>query len=225
MEVRMNRSTIAGVTAGAIAATALGALASYKFAGGEAQSDGLPSDSLQSDIALTAQPQAPPVAAAKLQVEQPRIRQPQFADVLAVTPVTETIQTPKEECHDEVVTHTAPVKDTNQIAGTIAGAVVGGVVGNQFGAGSGKKVTTVAGAVAGGYAGNKIQEKMQAADTYTTTERRCTTVTETKEQVLGYDVTYRWNGQDRVARMDQAPGTRIAIRDGRPVTDVSPTKS
>jgi len=37
------------------------------------------------------------------------------------------------------------------------------------GGGSGKVLATVAGAAAGGYAGNKIEEKVQAGNTYTTT--------------------------------------------------------
>ena len=149
----------------------------------------------------------------------------QFAEVLAVQPVTETIRTPREDCRDEVVTHTAPTKDPNQVVGTVAGAVVGGVVGSQFGGGKGKKVTTVAGAVAGGYAGNKIQEKMQAGNTYTTTERRCTTVTDTQEKVVGYEVTYRLDEKEAVVRMEQAPGARIPVKDGQLVLDAAPAKS
>ena len=61
--------------------------------------------------------------------------QQQYADVLSVTPVKETIRTPRQECHDEQVTHTRPVKDENRIAGTAIGAVLGGVLGNQVGGG------------------------------------------------------------------------------------------
>jgi uncharacterized protein YcfJ len=80
----------------------------------------------------------------------------------------------REECHDEVVTHTVKPKDKNQIAGTAIGAVIGGVVGNQVGGkGDSKKVATAAGAVAGGYAGNKIQENAQEKNTYQETKRTC----------------------------------------------------
>jgi uncharacterized protein YcfJ len=82
----------------------------------------------------------------------------------------------REECHDEIITHTKQAKDKNQIAGTVAGAVIGGVLGNQIGKGDGKKLATAGGAVAGGYAGNKIQENAQDKDTYTETKRVCKTV-------------------------------------------------
>lgn len=146
-------------------------------------------------------------------------REPQFAEVIDVQPVTETIRVPREECRDEVVTHTTPPKDRHQVVGTVAGAVVGGLVGSQIGGGSGKKVATVAGAVAGGYAGNKIQEKMQAGNTYTTTERRCSTVTDLQEKVVGYDVTYRLDDRQAIVRTRRAPGPRIPVRDGQLVLD------
>jgi uncharacterized protein YcfJ len=82
----------------------------------------------------------------------------------------------REECHDEVTTHTTAPKDKHQIAGTAVGAVLGGVLGNQFGGGNGKKLATVGGAVAGGYAGNKIQENNQEKNTYQETKRVCKTV-------------------------------------------------
>lgn len=86
--------------------------------------------------------------------------------------------TSREVCEDVPVTRQQPVKDEHQVVGTVAGAILGGAVGSQIGGGSGKKVATAAGAVAGGYAGNKTQENMQANNTYTTTERRCHTVTD-----------------------------------------------
>lgn len=143
----------------------------------------------------------------------------QYADVVSVKPITETIRTPREECRDEVVTHKRPVQDQHRIAGTAIGAVVGGLLGNQVGGGNGKKVATVAGAAAGGYAGNKVQENMQNGDTYTTTEKRCRTVTDTEERVAGYEVRYRLKGKEDTVRMDHEPGERIPVKDGQLVLD------
>jgi uncharacterized protein YcfJ len=136
---------------------------------------------------------------------------PKFAEVLEVKPVTKTIKVPREECWDEQVTHTKPVKDENRIAGTAIGAVIGGVLGNQVGGGSGKKIATVAGAVGGGYAGNKVQENMQKNDTYTTTERRCQTAYDKQEKTVGYDVKYQIKDQIGSVRMDREPGSRIPL--------------
>ena len=136
---------------------------------------------------------------------------PQYAEVLAVQPVNETIKTPREVCKDVAVTRQRPVKDQHQIAGTAIGAVVGGLLGNQVGGGNGKKIATVAGAVGGGYAGNKVQEGMQSRDTYTTTETRCSTVTDTSEKLVGYDVKYQLDGKIGQVRMDRDPGSQIPV--------------
>ena len=148
--------------------------------------------------------------------------QPQFAEVLASQPVTETIKTPRQECHNVTLTHRKPVQDQHKILGAVVGAALGGVLGHQFGGGSGKQVATAAGAVAGGYAGNQVQGNMQAGDTYTTTEQRCKTVHDNSTRTLGYDVTYRLAGQEGVIRMSKAPGATIPVRDGKLVIDDIP---
>jgi uncharacterized protein YcfJ len=140
---------------------------------------------------------------------------PEFAEVMNVAPIKETISTPREVCKDVTVTHQRPVKDENRIAGTAIGAVLGGVLGNQVGGGTGKKVATVAGAAAGGYAGNKVQQNMQQKDVYQTTERRCNTVTDKQEVTRGYEVTYRLEEKIGTVRMDHDPGARIPVRDGQ----------
>lgn len=142
-------------------------------------------------------------------------RGPQFAEVLVVEPIKETIETPREVCRDVTVTRERPVQDINRIAGTAVGAVVGGLLGNQVGGGNGKKIATVVGAVGGGYAGNQVQGRMQANDTYTTTETRCNTVTDSYDKVVGYDVRYDLDGEVGQVRMDRDPGERIPYRDGQ----------
>ncbi|MGK2915755.1 MAG: glycine zipper 2TM domain-containing protein [Porticoccaceae bacterium] len=141
--------------------------------------------------------------------------EPDYAEVLAVNAVNEKIKTPREVCEDVAVTRQKPVKDQHQIIGTVAGAVIGGVLGKQVGGGRGQKVATVAGAAGGGYAGNKVQERMQANDTYTTTERRCHTVTDTRDKLVGYDVSYRLGDKEGQVRMDHDPGDRIAVKEGK----------
>lgn len=141
--------------------------------------------------------------------------EPAYAEVVAVKEVNEKIQTPREVCENVAVTRQKPVKDQHQIIGTVAGAVIGGVLGKQVGGGRGQKVATVAGAAGGGYAGNKVQEGMQANDTYTTTERRCRTVTDTHDKLVGYDVSYRLGDQEGQVRMDHDPGDRIPVEEGK----------
>ena len=116
---------------------------------------------------------------------------PEFAEVLAVTPVTESVKTPREECKDVAVTRKQPVKDQHKITGSVLGAVVGGI------------------------AGNKVQGHMQENDTYQTTERRCNTVTDVSERTAGYDVQYRLGDESGTVRMDYDPGSVIPVKDGQ----------
>ncbi|HDY97924.1 MAG TPA: glycine zipper 2TM domain-containing protein [Pseudomonas sabulinigri] len=139
---------------------------------------------------------------------------PNQAEVLDVREIKETKSTPREVCNDVAVTRQKPVQDQHQVLGSVAGAVIGGVLGNQVGGGNGKKIATVAGAAAGGYAGNKTQERMQAGDTYTTTERRCDTAYDKHDEVVGYQVEYQIGEKTGSVRMDHDPGGSIPLKDG-----------
>lgn len=138
----------------------------------------------------------------------------QYAKVVSVTPVRETVHHPKQVCHDEVVSHSAPPQDQHQIAGTAIGAVVGGLVGHQIGGGKGRTLATVAGAVGGGYAGKRIQESRQQDNVTTSTEQHCETVENSSSKVVGYDVSYVFNGVTRTTRMDHDPGDRVQVQQG-----------
>ena len=145
-----------------------------------------------------------------------------YAEVVDVKPLTKTVETPRQACHDEQVTREKPIKDEHKLAGTAIGAVIGGILGNQVGGGNGKKLATVAGAAAGGYAGNRVQDKMQKADTETTTESKCETVSDKATVPAGYRVTYKLNGKTTVVHMSHDPGSRIPLKDGKPdLTDGS----
>ncbi|OSN11736.1 hypothetical protein AU512_01250 [Lonsdalea iberica] len=147
-------------------------------------------------------------AVASMDVFSPK---PQYAQVLAATPIKETVKTPRQECRNVTVAHRQPVQDENRITGSVLGAVAGGVLGHQFGGGRGRDVATVAGALAGGYAGNQVQGKMQEHDTYSSTQQRCQTVYDKSQKVLGYDVTYKIGEQEGKVRMERDPGTKIPL--------------
>jgi uncharacterized protein YcfJ len=143
---------------------------------------------------------------------------PQFADVVAVKEVAETVVTPREKCEDVQVQQQAPVKDEHRIAGTVAGGLAGGLLGHTVGGGKGKTLATVAGAAAGGYAGNRIQRNMQEKDVVTRTEHRCKTVNEKSQKVVGYNVTYRLDGKDGTVQTSFKPGPTLPVKDGQVVT-------
>jgi len=146
------------------------------------------------------------------------LTKPKVAEVVAVKDVMEAVSTPREQCEDVQVQHQAPVKDRHRIAGTAIGAVAGGLLGSAIGGGDGKKLATVAGAAAGGYAGNQVQKNMQRKDVTTSVERRCHTVQDKSQKLVGYDVTYRLDGKNGQVRLDHKPGPTLPVEDGKVVT-------
>ncbi|MCC7459586.1 MAG: glycine zipper 2TM domain-containing protein [Nitrospira sp.] len=146
------------------------------------------------------------------------LTKPKVAEVVAVKDVMETVSTPREQCEDVQVQRQAPVKDRHRVAGTAIGAVAGGLLGSAIGGGDGKKLATVAGAAAGGYAGNQVQKNMQRKDVTTSVERRCHTVQEKSQKLVGYDVTYRLDGKNGQVRLDHKPGPTLPVKDGKVVT-------
>lgn len=145
----------------------------------------------------------------------------EYAKVLNVTPVTKTVHTPRQSCHDETVTHQAQPRDAHDVIGTVAGAVLGGVIGHQLGGGTGRDIATVAGAAAGGYGGNRLEKHVQDQNTYATTEQKCETVYDKSEKQVGYSVRYRLGDQERTIQMNHDPGDRIPVHDGQLVLDDS----
>lgn len=148
---------------------------------------------------------------------------PEFADVVSVTPLTEQVKTPREECHDETVTRQAPVKDAHRVTGTVIGAIAGGVLGNAIGGHGSNTGAKVIGAAAGGVAGHEVQRKMQENDTVTTTEQRCNTVLDVSERTVGYRVDYKIGDAVGQIQLDHDPGPRIPVRDGQLVLSEAQT--
>jgi uncharacterized protein YcfJ len=134
-----------------------------------------------------------------------------YAEVVSVTPVNRDVQVPREVCTDEVVTRQYR-EQGHPIAATALGALVGGAVGNQVGGGSGRRAATAAGAIAGGVIGHQVQERRRDVRTVQDVERRCRTVTDTVQEHDGFEVVYRYRGEQASVRMDHDPGLRLAMR-------------
>ena|SRR5688500_175559 len=145
-----------------------------------------------------------------------------YARVVDVDPIVDYERRPvsREVCYDEPVRY----RDAGYHRGSsttpmIAGAVIGGVVGNQFGSGSGRDAATVAGALLGGSIGRDRGRYYDDYDRYPSgyrgVERRCrieTAYTGGRERVVGYDVTYRYNGRLYTTRTATHPGRRIRVQ-------------
>jgi len=152
-----------------------------------------------------------------------------YARVVKVDPVIETYQVnhPVEKCWDERV----PVRERRHSRGgydsktpEIFGAIIGGVVGNRIGkrgGGKARDVATVAGAVLGGSIARDVKHKNRRHHEYGRYERtRYETVQHcevkdsytTKEEVIGYDVAYKYRGNVFHTQMDQHPGEKIKVK-------------
>jgi uncharacterized protein YcfJ len=131
-----------------------------------------------------------------------------WAEVLRVDPVYGPVaQAPQQDCYPQTVTR----RDDNHTGGTVLGAIVGGVLGSTVGKGDGRKAATVAGAVAGGAIGNRVS----AAHDRDYTEQRtvCQPVAYApQQQIVGYDVEYRYRGDIYMSRLPYDPGERLRVR-------------
>jgi uncharacterized protein YcfJ len=137
-------------------------------------------------------------------------KEPIYGEVLSATAVTRMREGSREVCEDVTVEKRREERFGNK-DGAVIGAVVGGLVGSQVGGGSGKKLATVAGAVGGGFAGREVDRRHVGGERYTEVEQRCETISEPREEVVGYDVEYRSDGITTTTRLDKKPGERILL--------------
>jgi uncharacterized protein YcfJ len=140
------------------------------------------------------------------------------ARVIEAVPQYETVEVanPVTECWTERVArndyrrggYTAP----------LAGGIIGGVVGNQFGRGRGKTALTVAGALLGASIGNDHNNARyrgrRGGHRGAKQVQRCETIDryEQEQQLTGYRVKYRYEGQTYYTQTAEYPGKFIPVR-------------
>ena len=128
-----------------------------------------------------------------------------YAEVVESVPIVELVREPvqRKVCRD------VEYSDTHKSATPpILGGIIGGVVGNQFGSGSGRTASTIAGAVLGGSIGADHARSHGSGTT-----RRCEIVREytESERIVGYRVTYRYDGELYTAETRRDPGEYIRL--------------
>jgi uncharacterized protein YcfJ len=133
----------------------------------------------------------------------------EFGQVVSSTPVLMQVAVPQQQCQDQP----AQVLQAPSGAGALIGALVGGAVGSNLGSGFGRAASTAVGVVAGSVIGNNVE----AANTppVATTLRSCRSVSSVENRVVGWDVSYDYNGQRYTSRLAQPPaGDRIELSVG-----------
>jgi uncharacterized protein YcfJ len=224
-ENSMKRKTI--LTRAVLASLAVVAVAVLAGCGhgNNPQAQATPANMAMATSAATAQlpPGEEPMANANGQAPAAPVAaaQPQFAQVVAVQPITQSVTSskPRQVCQDEQVAVPETYKDKHQVGGAVVGGLVGALAGHQVGGGKGKTLATVGGAAAGAFAGHEIQKRHQEKNqTHTEVRNVCHTVTDksTSTKTVVYDVTYTLNGQAGHIRMDHNPGvgTGLPVRNG-----------
>ncbi len=135
-----------------------------------------------------------------------------YAKVLSAQPIvrTVTVKTPVRQCWQETQYYSTYERRRGAGGRALAGAVIGGVIGHQFGSGRGKDAATVAGSVIGAAIGHGPVRRVDVAEPV----QRCATRYENRleERIDGYQVVYRYHGQNYSTRMPYDPGKKIKVR-------------
>lgn len=139
-----------------------------------------------------------------------------YADVLESRPIYQSVSvsTPRQQCWHEQVA----VREERRTSNTpvVVSSIVGGALGNALGNNkSSQRVGTVVGAVLGHSVGRDIvAANSRSQPMQYQTVQRCETVNEYRheERLTGYQVRYRYNGEDYTIQTDRDPGSQIRLR-------------
>lgn len=143
-------------------------------------------------------------------------RQPavDYARVVDARPIYQrvAIEVPQESCSYETVSYREPGR-SDSYTGTIVGGLIGAAVGHELGhSRRNKDVGAVAGGLLGASIGRDVSRNRSGTTRYRE-EQVCHTSyrKEYTEQLLGYDVTYKYHGQLYQTRTDSHPGRQIPV--------------
>ncbi|HZP94694.1 MAG TPA: glycine zipper 2TM domain-containing protein [Burkholderiales bacterium] len=135
-----------------------------------------------------------------------------IANVISVSPVTEMVNRPSQQCWTETRQTTHYSEPDRNYAGAILGGVAGGLLGATVGRGNGRIAAAAVGAGVGALTGDRIANQ-DARTPYTTAApvQRCRQVDNFQPVTTGYLVTYEYNGQRYTARMPYNPGSQVRV--------------
>ncbi len=170
--------------------------------------------------ALLALPAAPAFAWSSVEYVKAR--------VVNVEPIMQTVQVRgpgRRVCWTQEQTRQIrrPVSNPDSIGNTVIGAVLGGIAGYQFGHGHGRNAPAVAGALLGGAIANNMSNGYSQSYTETIPVERCKIKHRyrTVEQIVGYRVSYLYQGEVFTTRMNHRPKRFIRLRVSERVTPVN----
>jgi uncharacterized protein YcfJ len=135
------------------------------------------------------------------------------ADVVGVSPVTEQVNRPTQQCWTETQQVTQAPPPQRNYLGAIIGGVAGGLLGSQVGRGNGRIAGAAVGAGVGAVAGDAVanQNRSDGAVTTTMPVQRCRQVDNFQAVTTGYMVTYEYGGQRFSTRLPYNPGNQLRV--------------
>ena len=143
----------------------------------------------------------------------------EYGDVIETRPIYQIVEIsePMEQCWEEVVIDRYPSRSGSRTP-VLVSTIIGGALGNAVGNGkSNKRIGAVVGAMLGHSIGRDIvsdrNRSRNAVRDYETVQR-CETAYEKfeEERLVGYQVTYLYNGEEYSVRTDSDPGEQIRLR-------------
>jgi len=136
-----------------------------------------------------------------------------YAKVQSATPIVETVEhrRPVQTCRDRRVRNRHQHSATPMILGSILGAAIGNGLGHHR---SNKQVGVVVGSILGAAIGSDIgrQSSHSSGDYHTETQCNTRYDSEFEEQIVGYDVEYRYRGNTYYTQTREHPGKRLQLK-------------
>jgi uncharacterized protein YcfJ len=153
-------------------------------------------------------------AAASAGHYRPSPKPAQFFDqarVVSSIPVYEEVNAPRQECWVEQTGYEYETRD-RKYGGTVLGTLLGGAIGHQIGKGHGRDAATAVGAVIGAVAGSNADNRDSRTYRRPVEEERCRTVDNWTRRITGYDVVYRYQGNEYSTFLNYDPGSTLRLQ-------------
>lgn len=145
--------------------------------------------------------------------EQVRHSNDVYGRVVNARPIYQSvaIEVPEESCRVETVAHSEHRRSRNgdSFGSTVVGGLVGAAIGHEIG--HGRSGATAVGGLIGAAIGNDASKHSRVVS-YSDREVCDTRYrTEYENRIIGYDVSYRYEGRIYQARTDRHPGDRVSV--------------
>ncbi len=136
-----------------------------------------------------------------------------YATVLSAEPLVKVfrVSEPQRQCYEKQVTVAQPQRAsrTNRLLGTFIGAAIGNAIGHKK---SNKRVGVYAGALLGGAIADDMSRQSSQLSTQWVTQCETVSVQSQQQRIIGYRVTYLFDGETYTTRLKRDPGNSLRVR-------------